>query len=107
MLNQVSKTSTQTVAAGVTTTIGTDPNAASWSIKLNKGTATSGTMALTAKGPGASTAETVYDQNGVAIVFNAASSTPQTYYFTNKPVDSIVITPTALNGTYTYTFGQW
>lgn len=107
MLNQRATTSMQTVAADVTTSIGTDANMIGWSIKINKGTATTGTIALTAKSPGASIAEVVYDSYGAAISFNAASSTAQTYYFIGQPVDMVILTPTTLNGTYTYTFSQW
>lgn len=107
MLNQIARVPSTSVAAGVTTTQGVDGNAVNWSIKLNKGTATVGTLTLTAKGPGASTAETVYDSTSTAIMFNCASSTPQTYYFTGKPIDSFTITPSGLDGTYTYAFGQW
>ena len=107
MLNQVSKMPMTSVLAGVTTEAPTDPNSTSWSIKINKGTATTGTVTLTAKSRGATTAETVYDSNGVAIVFNAASSTAQTYYFPNTPVDLVVMTPSTLDGTYTYALTQW
>ena len=107
MLNQRATTATTEVAADVTTNIGTDSNMIGWSIKINKGTANSGTIALTAKSPGASTAEVVYDSYGAAISFNAASSTAQTYYFNGQPVDMVTLTPSTLNGTYTYTFSQW
>lgn len=107
MLNQVAKQSASAILAGTTTTITADPNMVNWSIKINKDGATSGTIALTAKSPNAATAETVYDSYGAAIMFNCASSTPQTYYFTGKPVDLVILTPSALDGTYKYSFSQW
>jgi hypothetical protein len=106
MLNQRATTNEQTVAAATITNVGTDKNCVSWSIKIGAGTATSGTVAMTAKSPGASSGEVVYDEFGSAIVFNAATSTAQTYYFSNKPVDMVILTPTALDGTYTYSFSQ-
>ena len=107
MLNQVAKQNASGVGAAVTTQIGGDSNMVNWSIKINKDGATSGTIALTAKSPNAATAETVYDSYGAAIVFNCASSTPQTYYFTGKPVDLVILTPSALDSTYKYSFSQW
>lgn len=107
MQNQRVTTPMTSVASGVTTTIPLDPNSTGWCIKLNKDTATAGTLTLTAVSPGATTAETVYDSYGAAIVYNAASSTAQTYSFNGQPVDSVIITPAGLNGTYKYSFAQW
>jgi len=107
MLNQVAKQNASGVGAAVTTQIAPDGNAVNWSIKINKDSATSGTIALTAISANATTAETVYDSYGAAVVFDAATSTAQTYYFTGKPVDLVILTPSALNGTYKYSFSQW
>lgn len=107
MLNQVAKQSASGVGAAVTTQIAPDGNAVNWSIKINKDGATSGTIALTAKSPDATTAEVVYDNYGAAVVFNAATSTSATYYAYGKPIDALILTPTALDGTYKYSFSQW
>ena len=107
MLNTVTRQADDGIASGVTTVIKVDPNATGWSIKINKDGATSGTLALTGKSPGASTAETVYDQYGVAISFDCATGTSQTYRFADQPMDEVIITPTTLNGTYKYSFSQW
>lgn len=107
MLNQVAKQSASAILAGTTTTITADPNMVNWSIKINKDGATSGTIALTAKSPDATTAEVVYDNYGAAVVFNAATSTSATYYAYGKPIDALILTPTALDGTYKYSFSQW
>lgn len=107
MLNQVAKQSASAILAGTTTTITADPNMVNWSIKINKDGATSGTIALTAKSPDATTAEVVYDNYGADVVFNAATSTAATYYAYGKPIDALILTPTALDGTYKYSFSQW
>jgi hypothetical protein len=107
MLHQRATTPMQTVAAGVTTSPGMDGNSVSWSVTIEAGTATTGTLAVTVKGPGSDTAETAYDAAGNAIVYNFASSTVQTYPFTNKPIDMLILTPSGLDGTYKYSFSQW
>ena len=96
-----------TVAAGVTTQIGTDSNMVGWSIKINKGTATVGTLTLTAVSPGATTGEACSDDTKAPIVFNCATSTAQTYFFPFQPADLVIITPSGLDGTYKYSFSQW
>jgi len=107
MLNQTAKQSGAAIAAAVTTQIVPDENAVSWSIKVNKDGGTVGTLTITAISKGAATAETVYDSTGTPIVFNLATSTAQTYYFLNTPVDKVIITPSGLDGTYKYSFAQW
>ena len=106
MQNTVTRQAKDAIGASTTTTIFCDPNATTHQIKINKDGATSGTLALTAKSAGSATAETMYDQNGAAIVFNCASSTAQTYTF-NNALDAIFITPSALDGTYKFTYSCW
>ena len=107
MLNQRATSNMTEVAAGVTTNIGTDKNMIGWTLTITAGTATEGTLAVTALGPGSDDAETVYDGAGNAIVYNFASSDTQTWPFTGKPVDMVILTPTGLDGTYKYSFSQW
>ena len=92
--------------AAAITSIVCSKGATKHQIKVNKDGGTVGTLTLTAKAAGAATAETLYDQNGAAIVFNLASSTPQTYVF-EAVLDSIIITPAGLDGTYKYEFAEW
>lgn len=106
MLQTVSPQKVTGIAAGTTTTIFCDPNATRHQIKINKDGGTSGTLALTAKTRGADSAEVVYDQYVAAITFNLASSTAQTYIIEGN-FDELIITPTALNGTYKYTYAAW
>lgn len=106
MLNQSSSQGSTSVAQGVTTVIFCDPNATRHQIKLNKNTATAGTLTLTGTILGADTAETIYDQFGVAIVFNHASSTAQTYVI-DGVFTSFTVTPAGDNGTYKYHYSGW
>ena len=98
MLNQVSKQNASGVGAAVTTQIGCDSNMVNWSIKINKRRRNSGTIALTAKSPDATTAEVVA-KLWRSCCFNAATSTAATYYAYGKPIDALILTPTALDGT--------
>ena len=94
------------IAAGTTTTIKCDPSAVKHQIKINKDGGTSGTLALTAKTRGADTAEVVYDHNRSALVYDLASSTSESYIIEGN-FDELIITPTALNGTYKYAYVGW
>ena len=105
MLNAPATTQKQTVAAGVTTRLGCSPTSTTHQIKIGAGTATSGTVTLTALSAGDSTGEAVY-YNGSAIVFDAAVSASQTFVI-DGGFDAFVLTPTALNGTYTYIYSEW
>jgi len=106
MLNSPSISGFQTVASGVNTIIGCSTTAVKHQIKMDKGTATAGTLTLTAKAASSPTGETVYDENLDAIVFNMATDTAKTYIFEGI-FDSLVITCAGSNGTYTYCYSSW
>lgn len=106
MLNQTSPQSESAIAAAQTYEIFCDPNATKHQIKIDKDGGTSGTIALTAKVAGSTSGEVVYDNNAAAIVFNLASSTAQTYVIEGV-FDSLILTPSTLNGTYKFNYCGW
>lgn len=105
MLNSPATTQKTTVAAGVTTRLACSPTATTHQIKIGAGTATTGTVTLTALSAGDSVGEAVY-YNGSAIVFDAATSTAQTFEFSGV-FDALVLAPATLDGTYTYCYAEW
>ncbi len=106
MLHQATPQKQSAIPAAQTYDIFCDPNATKHQIKIDKDGGTSGTIALTAKVAGATSGETVYDNLGAAIVFNLASSTAQTYVIEGV-FDSLILTPSTLNGTYKFNYCGW
>jgi len=101
MLNQVAKTGLQTVAQDVTIIIACDPNAVKHFLTMKAGTATAGTLTLTATPSSVGAAETVYDPYGAAITQNLATTTQKTYVIEGN-FDSLTIACASSNGTYKY-----
>jgi hypothetical protein len=97
MLNSVSKSGLITIAQDTTVTIGCDPNAITHQITLKAGTATAGTLTVTATPIDAGAAETVY-YNGSALAQNLAT-TAQMSYTIDGMFDSITFALSGSNGT--------
>ena len=94
------------IPQGTTQTITVPENNTQHQLTLNKDGANSGTIAVTFKALGSTTAETLKDIYGAAVVFNCASSTLQTVRF-DGAISEIILTPTALNGTYQCDYAGW
>lgn len=79
--------------------------ASSHQVSIGKGTATAGTATLTGRPAGMAAFETVYDKNGTAIVYNAATSAAQVTY---PDIDARIIefkwTLSGGNGTFLFNF---
>ena len=101
MLNSVSRTGLQTVLQDASVSIACDPNAVKHFLTLKAGTATAGTLTLTAVPAGVGAAETVYDPYGAAITQNLASVTQKTYVIEGN-FDTLNIACSGSNGTYKY-----
>lgn len=102
MLNQVSRTGLQTVASDASIAIACDPNAVEHHITLLAGTATAGTLTVTAVPASVGVAETVY-YNGSALTQNLATTAQSTYRIKGT-FDSINIACAGSNGTYKYSY---
>ena len=100
MLNQVSKSGLQTVASDASVSCWCDPNSIEQYLTLKAGTATAGTLTVTAVPADVGAAETVY-YNGSALTQNLAT-VPQMTYRIKGTFDSINIACSGSNGTYQY-----
>lgn len=97
MLNSVSQSGVVTIAQDTTVSIGCDPNAVKHQITLYRGTATAGTLTVTATPVGVGAAETVY-YNGSALAQNLAT-TSQMSYTIEGMFDSMTFALSGSNGT--------
>ena len=102
MLHQVSRSGLQTVASDVTVRIGCDPNATKHYLTLKRGTATAGTLTVTAVPSDAGSAEPVI-YNGSALTQDLAAVTQLTYDIENT-LDTIIVSCAGSNGTYQYSY---
>jgi len=94
------------IPAATTKTIAVPENNTKHQLTLYKDSATSGTIAVTFKALGSTDAETLKDAYGAAVVFNCASSSLQTLELEGV-ISDIILTPTALNGTYKCSYVGW
>jgi hypothetical protein len=102
MLNSVGKTGLQTVASNVAIAIACDPNSVKYFLTLKAGTATAGTLTLTATPCGVGASEAVYESDGItAITQNLATTTQKTYVIEGS-FDAINVACAGSNGTYKY-----
>ena len=105
MLNSVSKSGQVTIAQDATVTVGCDPNAVEHQWTIKRGTATAGTVTVTATPIDAGTAETVY-YNGAALAHNLATTSQMTYPAMRGYLDSMTFAVTGSNGTTIITKGD-
>lgn len=105
MLNQVSKSGQVTIPQDSAVTVGCDANAVEHQITIKRGTATAGTVTVTATPIDAGSAETVYS-NGAALVHNLATTSQMTYPALRGYLDSITFTVAGSNGTTIITKGD-
>jgi len=97
MLNSVGKSGLITLAQDTTQTIGCDTNATTHQITLKAGTATAGTLTVTATPIDSGAAETVY-YNGASLAQNLATTAQMTYII-NGMFDSMTFALSGSNGT--------
>jgi len=110
MLNYPATQPQRTVAQGVTLTIDCPDGALNHSFSIERGTATAGSVAVTAVSPGQTSAETVLDSsNGnAAIVKTLTVAGVTSYSIQGIPLAKLVFTPTGDNGTWLVTYtGTW
>lgn len=102
MLNQVSRSGLQSVASDAAIIIACDPNAVTHDITLKAGTATAGTLTVTATPSDVGASEPVY-YNGSPLTQDLSTITQRTYRIEGT-FDSINIACAGSNGTYKYSY---
>ena len=85
-------------AVTFTAPTGKDTRIHDWQLKIDKGTSTTGTVAVTILTLAGTTYETLLDSVGAAVVFGV-SSNASTYRFT-ADIQAVKLTPTSIDATY-------
>lgn len=105
MLNTVAEQKKVTVANGaIAQTVKCDPNATTHVFAIERGTATAGTVAVTAKAFEDFTAEIVTDDLGAAITVSLGSAGASSYQINGRNLHSIIFDATGEDGTWYYQY---
>jgi hypothetical protein len=107
MLNQVATQEMVTVVEDEVYPIKPDPNAVNHRITVERGTATTGTVTLTAKADDGNAAESVYNSSGSALSWDLTSAGAVTYVIANTPVDELYVNQNSSNGTIKVSYACW
>jgi len=107
MAQQIYEKTYISVLAGDTVEIDVHPEWTNHQIRIEKGTASAGTLALTDQVHAQATAEPVNDIYGAAISVSMAASSFTTRAVENRSFSKLIITPTGLNGTYHVFYRGW
>lgn len=105
MQNQVSRQTLVTVANGAEAqTVYCDPNSTNHVFSVERGTATAGTVTVTAKAFEDFTSESVYDAAGAAITVSLATAGANSYKIADMNLYSITFDATGENGTWKFQY---